>query len=594
MSGVAGRFDLAAGLAAFDRELFVSSSGIVIAFDGRLDNREELGRPRPTRATDAAGGVADAEYVSEAYDHAGARFASCLNGDFVLALFDPSRRQLILARDVMGTRRLHYTQVAGRLLFASEIKSLLAHPGVSAKPDEDALADLVLDRSVDGHRTCFQGIYSVPPGHLLLATPDTISLRQHWMFDPTREVRYRTFDEYAECFRTLFEQAVRRRMRSTAPIAVSVSGGVDSSAIFCQAAALSRRDSGLPAVCGISMTFPAGSLADEQRFLDEIDAAFGTAVMRLPIAELRLLQEADRIVGHLEMPDLVWDAHSQIFERARGAGCSVLLDGYYGDQVLFPRGYLIDLAYRGRWLRIRHDLREFAAWMTDVEPNFFPHEFWNALFRSMLPRPLFQTAKEHATRHRASRYPPWYTKTFVDRLLGRQLTRFGPTHYASRHAEECYRNATAGHYLFHVQRHSAAAAVHGVEIAYPFRDRDLVAFMMAIPGDVASWRGIPKGLPRQALVGILPQPIRDRRWKADFTPFTNQAALRDYDTIGRLLTKDSLAVAAGFVDGTLIEEAVRNYRTTIAADDSAEAGWRLTEVAALELWLRHFFEQALL
>lgn len=384
-------------------------------------------------------------------------------------------------------------------------------------------------------------------------------------------------------------------MRSTAPIAVSVSGGVDSSAIFCQAAALSRRDSGLPAVCGISMTFPAGSLADEQRFLDEIDAASGTPVMRLPIAELRLLQEADRIVGHLEMPDLVWDAHSQIFERARGAGCSVLLDGYYGDQVLFPRGYLIDLAYRGRWLRIRHDLREFTAWMTDVEPNRFPHEFWNALFRSMLPRPLFQTAKKHATRYRASRYPPWYTKTFVDRVLGRQLTRFGPSHkYASRHTEECYRNATAGHYLFHVQRHSAAAAMHGLEIAYPFRDRDLVAFLMAIPGDVASWRGIPKGLLRQALGGILPQPIRDRRWKADFTPFTNRAALRDYDTIGRLLTEDSLAVAAGFVDGALIEEAVRNYRTTIAADDSAEAGWRLTEVAALELWLRHFFEQALL
>ena len=596
MSGIAGLFNFDGRsatapdldtLAAPSRrgavQPFVSRSGVVVSFDGRLDERERF-----------SSDLSDAACVAAIYDETGERFASQLNGDFALALFDPLRHQLVLACDVMGARRLHYTQVGRTLLFASEIKALLAYPGVSAAPDEDALADVVLDRWIDTRRTCFRGIHSVAPGHMLVATPGTIRLQPHWEFDPTREIRYRTFDEYAECFRTLFEQSVRRRLRSATPVAACVSGGVDSSSIFCQAAALAGREPGIAAIRGISMTFPPGSAADEQRFLNEIETSYGAGIVRLPVSEIRSLRDADRMVGDLEIPELPWDVHTQVYEAARREGCSVLLDGYFGDQVLFPRNYLLDLAHRGRWLTVRRDLREFAAWMTDVEPNFFPRAFWHAFFRSMLPPRLFQLGKRRAARQRAARYAPWYTKAFVTRLLERQLTRFD-THlrFASRHAEECYRNATAGHYLFQVQRQSAAAAMYGVEIAFPFRDRDLVAFLMAIPGDVVNRRGVPKGLLREALGGILPQPIRDRRWKADFTSLTNRAALTDYVAMGQLLTRDSLTVAAGFVDGPLIEEALRNYQTTIEEDESARAGWQLTQVAAFELWMRHFFQQAL-
>src|SRR5206468_979230 len=128
---------------------------------------------------------------------------------------------------------------------ASEIKSLLAHPAVSVSPDDDALADLIIGNYSDGHRTCFQNVYSVPPGHLLTATADGVILRQHWDFDPMREIRYRAFDEYAAHFGSLFEQSVRRRMRSAQPVAVSISGGLDSSAVFCQAEVL-RRSAAVP------------------------------------------------------------------------------------------------------------------------------------------------------------------------------------------------------------------------------------------------------------------------------------------------------------------------------------------------------------
>jgi asparagine synthase (glutamine-hydrolysing) len=587
MSGIAGRFNLD-GLATgpcWIQTPVVSRSGVAVSFDGRLDNRQELIRSCGSLEPDSS----DAACVAGLYEHTGDRFASQLNGDFALALFDNRQQQLFLARDVMGTRRLHYTRRDDTLLFASEIKTLLSEPGVSAVQDEDAIAEIVLDKWLDGHHTCFKNIYSVPPGHMIVATAGRVEVRRHWAFDPSREIRYSSFDEYLEEFRSLFEQAVRRRLRSARPVAVSVSGGVDSSSILCQAATLKAREPALAAARGVAMTFPHGTEAHEDAFLDDIDRSLSDPVARLPVSELRLFEKAVALVAQVEMPALMWDAHSRVFERARLDGCGVILDGYFGDQMLFGRAYLIDLARRGRWRTVRRHLREFGAWMTDVGPAFYQEEFWGGLLRSLVPRAAFQAVKNRATRTRAARYASWYRKPFVDRVLDRQSTRFPSLPFASRHAEEYHRHLTAGHYHFFFQRQSAAALMHGLELACPFRDRDLAAFLMAIPGEIVNWGGVPKGLLREALTRTLPPSIRDRRWKADFTTFTNQAVVRDYDTIAQLLTRDALAVQAGFVDGNRIEQSISAFRTTVVEDDTAVAGWQVGDLMALELWLRHFF-----
>jgi asparagine synthetase B (glutamine-hydrolysing) len=278
-----------------------------------------------------------------------------------------------------------------------------------------------------------------------------------------------------------------------------------------------------------------------------------------------------------------------VFAQARREGCGTILDGYFGDQMLFGRAYLVDLARRGRWRLVRRHLREFGAWMTDAGPDSYKEEFWSGLLRSLVPRAVFQAVKKRAIATRTARYASWYRKSFVDRVLHRQSTRFPSLPFASRHAEEYHRHLTAGHYHFYFQRQSAAAIMQGLELACPFRDRDLAAFLMAIPGEIVNWRGVPKGLLREALTRTLPPSIRDRRWKADFTAFANQAVVRDYESIARLLTRDALAVQAGFVDGNRVEQSISAFKTTVVEDDTAVAGWQVGDLVALELWLRHFF-----
>jgi len=572
-----------------ERQPLVSAAETVVCIDGRLDDREELPRPRSGAST----GASDAELVLSTYERDGDRFASHLNGDFAVAVFDARRHQLLLARDVMAARPLYYCPIAGTVLFASEIKSLLAHPQVAARPDEDAIAQLMLDDWSDVHRTCFHGIFSVPPGAMAIVTRDGAVLREHWTFDPGRSVRYRSFAEYVEAFRELFERSVKRRLRSTHPIAVSVSGGVDSSAIFCQAAVLARRGAVSAPLQGITMTFPEGSSADEQQFIDDIESSCGVTVARVGASEVAAEIDCHAVVDRFEMPGMLGHSHRAVLERARAAGCRTMLDGFFGDQMLFTRaGYLVDLARKGRWLKVRGDLREFARWMTDADPAYFRREFRRAFVRSLPPRWLFRALKRHVGdwRGRTSMYPSWFTGRLRQRALARHTRpidyRASPVTY---HAQELHGHVTAGHYLSQLHRQISAGQMYGVDVCYPFRDRDLVAFLMAIPGEIVNWRGVPKGLMREALKGVLAERIRTRRWKADLTRVGNQAAARGHETIARLLTRDCLSARLGFVDGVILEQSIAALAVSIAEDETATTRWQLEDAIGLEVWLQRFF-----
>ena len=111
---------------------------------------------------------------------------------------------------------------------------------------------------------------------------------------------------------------------------------------------------------------------------------------------------------------------------------------------------------------------------------------------------------------------------------------------------------------------------------------------MAIPGEIVNWRGVPKGLLRHALTGVLPDSIRDRRWKADFTVLENDAVRRDAPHVVRMLRRDSLAVRKGFVDARALGD-LETASANLTSDESALPGWRPKDLAGLELWLQQFF-----
>src|SRR5207248_2165601 len=113
------------------------------------------------------------------------------------------------------------------------------------------------------------------PAHLMLVTPAAITTRRYWDFSTGNRVKLASFGEYAEAFRATFTEAVRRRMRSIAPVSVSVSGGLDSSSVFCVAA-------GMGPINGISYTSDRGD-ADERRYLPDLEQKYSATIQRIPI-----------------------------------------------------------------------------------------------------------------------------------------------------------------------------------------------------------------------------------------------------------------------------------------------------------------------
>lgn len=168
------------------------------------------------------------------YCEYGEKFIDHLHGTFTVAIYDHKNRKLIIARDRVATKPLYYAAFKGGFAFASEVRALLAVPGVDTTPDRQAIADLTMMMYVPAPLTVYQGIRMVEPGEMVVVhvRGDTVQVEQRqyhrWAIAPDHNL---TMDTAAEHTDALIRQAIRRQTGSDATISAYLSGGIDSSLI---------------------------------------------------------------------------------------------------------------------------------------------------------------------------------------------------------------------------------------------------------------------------------------------------------------------------------------------------------------------------
>jgi len=173
----------------------------------------------------------DAEVVLHGYEAWGpAGVLQKLRGMCAFALWDEIRQQLFLARDRFGIKPLYYANLAGRLIFASEIKAILTLPDIPHRVNLAALEAMLTLGFVPGPDTLFAGIYKLPPAHFLTARDGLITLEKYWQLD-YREERHLSEREAAERLLTLLQESVRLRLMSEVPLGALLSGGLDSGTV---------------------------------------------------------------------------------------------------------------------------------------------------------------------------------------------------------------------------------------------------------------------------------------------------------------------------------------------------------------------------
>lgn len=204
---------------------------VTVVFNGEIYNYLELAEQLRRRGHRLAT-ASDTEVIVHLYEERGEDCVHELRGMFAFALWDAARRRLLLVRDRLGIKPLYYTVVGEQLLFASEIKALLMHPGVEARPNLAGLNHYLSLKYVPAPQTMFADVMALPPGHTLVCDPHGMAVRRYWDLsfanNHGRDVRE---EEYAEQLEELLRESVRLELRSDVPFGAFLSGGLDSSTV---------------------------------------------------------------------------------------------------------------------------------------------------------------------------------------------------------------------------------------------------------------------------------------------------------------------------------------------------------------------------
>ncbi|HHJ05931.1 MAG TPA: asparagine synthase (glutamine-hydrolyzing), partial [Anaerolineae bacterium] len=202
-----------------------------IVFNGEIFNYREL-RPQLEARGHRFSTHSDTEVILHLYEEYGPACLQQLNGQFALAIWDKKEQSLFLARDRVGIRPLFYTLAAGKLIFASEIKAILAHPQTQAEIDPVSLHQVFTFWSPLTPRSIFKGIMALPPGHYAKIQRGKVTIEPYWELDfPAAPVKKGALADAVEELKALLVDATQIRLRADVPVGAYLSGGIDSSVI---------------------------------------------------------------------------------------------------------------------------------------------------------------------------------------------------------------------------------------------------------------------------------------------------------------------------------------------------------------------------
>ena len=556
--------------ARYEAQPYVSTSGAIVTWDGRLDNREELinyvGHEVSGTATDLA-------IVAAVYDRCQTKLFAKLIGDWALSIWNPADQSLLLAKDPLGARPLYYSVTRGeqQITWSSVLDPLVLFAGHSFPLDEEYVAGW-LSSFPAAHLTPYIGIRSVPPSCFVRFTRRGQTFTKYWDFDPHQRIRHRTDADYEEHFRVVFSESVRRRLRADGPVLAELSGGMDSSSIICVADQLISQGRQEARRLDTVSYYDSGEPNwNELPYLAEVEQARGRAGCHIPVNSLGALNVAPEEGRPILTPNSFSNEPQRRFlEHLRSSGYRVVLSGIGGDEVAggVPTAIpeLSDLLVSGRVCELA---RQLQYWALDRRRPCL-HLLAEAL-RSFVPRGLLRPPLNR-------RPPVWLQRRFSERnkfaLSGYdvRLRLFGPLPSFQENLK-----------TLQILRGQLAAWIPSsnpvYEERYPYLDRTLLEFLFAVPRAQLLRPGARKSLLRRALRNVVPALILDRKRKA-FVARGPTVALASFASNSNRL--GSAGESLGIIDSRRLSEVLQLARRGIEIPVVT-----IVRTLLLDSWIRH-------
>jgi asparagine synthase (glutamine-hydrolysing) len=555
---------------------------VYVVFNGEIYNFREL-RSKLEQRGHRFATKADTEVLVHLYEDLGPACVEQLNGMFAFGVWDERRRRLVLARDRFGKKPLYYTEIDGALIFASELKSLLEHPGCSRELDLESVSAYLAFEYVPTPRAIFRGVSKLPAAHRLVWEDGRVRIERYWDLSFEADEGTRSEDEYAEELRSQLRAAVRRRLVSDVPLGAFLSGGVDSSSVVAFMA------EALPvgAVKTFSIGFGERSF-DESVHSRRVAEQFGTDHHEEVFTARAMADLLPTIADIMDEPFA--DASilpTYVLSRFTREHVTVALGGDGADELL--AGYPTFAADRVAGLyvlpRLLHDrvivpLADRLPVSTDnfsvdfklkrflrgaAEDVSVRHAAWLAAFTPDEQRELLPDGPEDPFEVHRRSFADAPTRDRIDRLVYL---------YARTYLQDDI--------LVKVDRASMACSL---EVRAPFLDVELAEFLGRVPSRLKLRRLDTKHLLKRAMARDLPPGIAARKKKGFGVPVAEwiKGALRE-------AVQDELSPSRlrrqGLFESRPVELLLTEHLS--GRRDHRKALWTLF---AFQLWHRRWVEQ---
>jgi asparagine synthase (glutamine-hydrolysing) len=565
---------------------------IWITFNGEIFNYVEL-RAELVRAGRSFQTQSDTEVILQMYEAHGERCVEHFNGDLAFAIWDGRQDKLFLARDRAGVRPLFYAQTPQALIFASEIKAILAHGALDRAVDPQALDEIFTYWCTLAPRTFFAGVRELPPGHCMTVTRGRVREWAYWTIDlsPVQPIGEA---EAVEALQELLTDATRIRLRSDVPVGAYLSGGLDSSVIT----ALVNRIAG-KRLRTFSVTFDDREF-DESGYQQEVVRQLATEHQSVRCSYDDICDVFPQVVRHAEKP-VLRTAPAPLFllsRLVRDASFKVVLTGEGADEFLGGYDIFREAKIRQFWARQPGSnrrpllLQRLYPYMPNLQAQ--PEAYRRKFFRveaGDTASPFFSHLPRWALTARAKMF-------FSDDLRSRLASSDGygalvarlPSAFAgwSPLGRAQYLEATVllPGYILSSQGDRMAMA-HSVEGRFPFLDHRVIEFANRLPPALKLKVLDEKYIVKKAFGHLVPDIVRRRPKQpyrapdsASFIDAATRRGRRDY--VEELLSPASLK-DTGFFNpvavGRLADKA-RNGQLIGAGDNMAFIGILSTQLLA--------------
>ena len=561
---------------------------LVITADARIDNRDELiaALQINNRTADK---ITDSDLILAAYEKWGEDCPQHLLGDFAFAIWDERKQILFCARDHFGVKPFYYYRSDKIFVFASEIKALLRLAQVPRQTNELGIGLYLVGISEDEEITLYQDIRRLPKAHSLVISSQNKKLQRYWSLDPSRELKLSSNEEYAEAYREILTEAVRCRLRSAFPVGSMLSGGLDSSSIACIARELLQQKGNqkLHTFSGIFPNLPEEQrkFIDERLYVDLVVAKGGISPHYVEADRLSPLTDYDKVMWHMDeafsAPNLYM--HWALYKTANQQNVRVVLDGIDGDSTIsHGQAYLSDLV---RTFRLKTFLKQAKAYASRFNLSLM-QVLWEWGLLSLVPESFWKFQHRQKLTHKAIVAETVINPDFAEQLkISEKIEDIFSKNsqvpmWTARQIH--WHSLNSGLLQSALELADKAACAFSVSPSYPFCDRRLMEFCLAIPPEQKFSNGWTRLIARRALAGILPDALQTRICKANLGASSKPKLLEnEQDTLQELIFNKS-QILEDYIDVKNLHKAYSRYTSEPMREQEAMT---IFNAIGLSLWL---------